>query len=278
MLLPVENQGRNELGYETILSEAHGDVQVITLNRPDRMNAWTWEMAEELAQAINAANADEDIGAIVLTGAGRGFCAGADVEAVFKAQAEGGAQTRSEDAQDWVGLVRRSKPMVAAVNGAAIGLGLTKILPMDYLVAADDAKLSLRFVKMGVVPELASSRFLFARLGFGQASELMLTGRTVDASEALSLGLIDAVVEPERLLEDAIAVARSMGENPREGVRMIKELITLNAAETDLRTVQKREGEALKRAYESPEHKEAIAAFLEKRAPDFKRAREARRG
>ena len=200
------------------------------------------------------------------------------MEAVFKAQAEGGARTRSEDAQDWVGLVRRSKPMVAAVNGAAIGLGLTKILPMDYLVAADDAKLSLRFVKMGVVPELASSRFLFARLGFGQASELMLTGRTVDASEALSLGLIDAVVEPERLLEDAIAVARSMGENPREGVRMIKELITLNAAETDLRTVQKREGEALKRAYESPEHKEAIAAFLEKRAPDFKRAREARRG
>ncbi len=262
------------MSYNTILSESLGDVQVITLNRPDRMNAWTYEMAEELARAINAANDDDDIGAIVLTGAGRGFCAGADVEAVFKAQAEGETLARSEDAQDWVGLVRRSKPIVAAVNGAAIGLGLTKILPLDYIVAAESAKLSLRFVKMGVVPELASSRFLFARLGFGQASELMLTGRTVDASEALSLGLVDAVVAADSLLDDAVAVARSMGENPRDGVRMIKELITLNAAETDLRTVQKREGEALRRAYESAEHKEAIAAFLEKRTPDFKAARE----
>ncbi len=262
------------MDYKTILTEQRDDVLVITLNRPERMNAWTYDMAEELAQAINAANESDDIGAMVLTGAGRGFCAGADVEAVFKAQAEGGAETRTQDARDWVGLVRRSKPIVAAINGAAIGLGLTQILPLDYLVASDTAKLSVRFVKMGVVPELASSCFLFARLGFGQASELMLSGRTVDASEALSLGLVDAVVEPPRLVDDAVSVARSMGENPREGIRMIKELITLNAAETDLKTIQKREGEALARAYESPEHKEAIAAFLEKRTPDFKAARE----
>ena len=261
------------MSFDTILSHAHDDVQVITLNRPDRMNAWTYHMAEELAAAINAANDDDNIGAIVLTGSGRGFCAGADVEAVFKAQAEGETLARSEDAQDWVGQVRRSKPMVAAINGATIGMGLTMVLPLDYLVAAEGAKLSARFVKMGVVPELASSRFLFARLGFGQASELMLSGRTVEASEALSLGLVDAVVPGDQLLDGAISVARSMGENPREGVRMIKELITQNAVETDLNTVQRREGEALRRAYESPEHKEAIAAFLERRTPDFKKAR-----
>ncbi len=262
--------------YNTILSERQDDVQIITLNRPERMNAWTYEMADELARAINAANDDDDVGAMVLTGAGRGFCAGADVEAVFKAQSEGETLARSEDAMDWVGLVRRSKPIIAAINGAAIGLGLTKVLPLDYLVAGQSAKLSARFVKMGIVPELASSRFLFTRLGFGQASELMLSGRTVDAQEALSLGLVDSVVADADLLDAATTVARSMGENPREAVLMIKELITLNAAETDLHTVQKREGQALKRAYESPEHKEAIAAFLAKRTPDFKAARQQR--
>ncbi len=259
--------------YQTILSENRNDVCLITLNRPERLNAWTYQMAEELADAVMAANADDNIGAIVMTGAGRGFCAGADIEAVFKAQSEGASLARSSRAQDWVGLMRDSKPVVAAVNGAAIGLGTTLILPMDYLVASTNAKLSLRFVKMGLVPELASSRFVFARVGFGKANELMLTGRTVDANEALSLGLVDRVVAPADLVESAIAVARSMGENPQVALRMIKKLATQNAAETDLKLIQQREGEGLKVAYVSPEHKEAIAAFMEKRTPDFKSAR-----
>jgi enoyl-CoA hydratase/carnithine racemase len=259
--------------YETILAENRDDVCLITLNRPERLNAWTYKMAEELADAVITANEDDNIGAIVMTGAGRGFCAGADIQDVFKAQSEGASLGRSNRAQDWVGLVRSSKPMVAAVNGAAIGLGTTLILPMDYMVASTSAKLSLRFVKMGLVPELASSRFLFARVGFGKANELMLTGRTVDAQEALSLGLVDKVVAPEDLVSSAIAVARSMGENPSVALRMIKQLATQNAAETDLKVVQQREGEGLKVAYASPEHKEAISAFLEKRTPDFKGAR-----
>ncbi|MCP5181202.1 MAG: enoyl-CoA hydratase/isomerase family protein [Pseudomonadales bacterium] len=261
------------MSYQTIQVENRGDVCVITLNRPDRLNAWTYEMAAELADAVTAANADDDIGAIVMTGAGRGFCAGADVEAVFKAQAEGGAPAARVRPTDWVQLVRDAKPMVAAINGAAIGLGTTLVLPMDYLVASTQAKLSLRFVKMGLVPELASSRFLFARVGFGAANELMLTGRTVSGEEAQQLGLVDRVVAPEALLDTAIAVARSMGENPSVALRMIKRLATENAAETDIRTIQGREGEALKVAYASPEHREAIAAFLEKRTPDFKTAR-----
>ena len=262
------------MAYQTIQVERRDDVEVITLNRPDRMNAWTYEMAEELAQAINAANDADEVGAMVLTGAGRGFCAGADVEAVFKAQAEGAALSRTEDAQNWVNQVRASKPIIAAVNGAAIGLGLTLILPLDYLMASHSAKLSLRFVKMGVVPELASSRFLFARVRFGQASELMLSGRTVSADEALELGLVDKVVADEALLDEAVQLARTMGANPRAGVRMIKELITANASETDLDEVQRREGRALKEAYETPEHREAIAAFLDKREPDFQAARQ----
>jgi len=266
------------MSYETILTEVIDGVLVLTMHRPERLNAWTHQMGEELRAAIEEANDNDDVNAIVLTGAGRGFCAGADIEAVFKAQAdessESSARGRNEGPGDWVGLMRASKPLVAAINGPAIGVGLTQILPMDYLVAAEGAKLSLRFVKMGITPELASSHYLFARVGFGQASELMLSGKTIPADEALALGLVDKVVSAESLVESACAVARSMGENPRSAIAQIKQLITANAAETDMQAVQKREMQALNEAYQSPEHKEAIAAFLEKRAPDFKAARQ----
>jgi 2-(1,2-epoxy-1,2-dihydrophenyl)acetyl-CoA isomerase len=126
---------------------------------------------------------------------------------------------------------------------------------------------------MGLVPELASSHFLNLRMGFGRASELMLSGRTVEGGEALALGLVDRVTDPDDLLATATSVARGMGENPQSALRMIKQLITENATEGDLRLVQQREGEALAVSYQSPEHKEAIAAFLEKREPDFKAAR-----
>ncbi len=264
------------MSYETILTEQADGVLTITLNRPERLNAWTYQMAGELADAIEAANADDDVVAIVLTGAGRGFCAGADISDVFKAQAEGGSAAGSGSrrrATDWVSLVRSSKPMVAAINGAAIGVGLTQLLPMDYLIAASGAKLSMRFIKMGLVPELASSYFLGLRCGFGQASRLMLTGRTITAEEAATVGLVDEVADAEQLLPTARAVAKEMGENPQAALKMVKQLITENFSESDTAVVQRREGEALATCYQSPEHKEAIAAFLEKREPDFKKAR-----
>jgi 2-(1,2-epoxy-1,2-dihydrophenyl)acetyl-CoA isomerase len=261
------------MAYETILTDDREGIRVVTLNRPDRLNAWTWQMAAELDAAFRAANADEDVDAIVLTGAGRGFCAGADVEAVFKAQADGEDVAGASRPGNWVDLVRESKPVVAAINGPAIGLGLTQVLPADYLVAADTAKLSLRFVKMGIVPELASSTFVTMRVGFGIASELMLTGRTLSGSEALEIGLVDRVVPVDRVVDEACAVARTMGENPRSALRQIKQLLTLNPHETDLHVVMKREGEALAACYASQEHKEAIAAFMQKREPDFRAAR-----
>jgi len=261
------------MSYETILTEHRKGVLVITMNRPERLNAWTYKMGGELRAAVEAANADDDVTSIVLTGAGRGFCAGADIEAVFNAQSEGEDVTEGGGAENWVELIRQSKPVVAAINGPAIGIGVTQVLPMDYLIASDTAKLSVRFVKMGLVPELASSQFLFARVGFGQASELMLTGKTVSGQEAADIGLVDKVVADETLLDVACEVATSMGENPQTAVRHIKSLITANANETDITSVQKREGEALAQAFRSAEHKEAIAAFLEKREPDFKTAR-----
>lgn len=152
-------------------------------------------------------------------------------------------------------------------------MGLTQILPMDAIVAARGAKLSVRFIKMGIVPELASSHFLPLRMGFGAASDLMLTGRTVLAEEAVAMGLVDRLAEPEDLLGAAHDCAVAMGENPQAALRMVKGLITENMAEPSLDQVQRREIEALNRAFETPEHKEAVRAFAEKRDPDFKAAR-----
>src|SRR5215207_5359098 len=159
--------------YEQITHETDDDVAVITLNRPDRLNAWTPQMSAEMTAAVGEANSDDGIGAIVFTGAGRGFCAGADIGGQFKAQLDGAPPAEDRPARDghrpidWVNLCRSSKPMVAAINGAAVGIGLTLVLPMDQLIASDRAKLSCRFVKMGITPELASSHFLVQRCGWG---------------------------------------------------------------------------------------------------------------
>ena len=264
------------MSYETILTNIDDGILTITLNRPERLNAWTYQMGGELATAITLANTNDDVIAIVVTGAGRGFCAGADIEAVFKAQTEQREPSRQgARTGDWVELIRSSKPIVAAINGAAIGVGLTQVLPMDQLIAARGAKLSVRFIKMGLVPELASSHYLALRVGFGNASELMLTGKTITGEEAQTIGLVDKVVEPSDLMAAAKASARAMGENPQAALRMVKQLLTQNIAEGDTRLVQQREIAALTQCYASPEHKEAISAFLEKRDPDFKAARSA---
>lgn len=262
------------MNYETILVDTKDGITTLTMNRPERLNAWTYQMGDELATAIRAGNADKQVEAFVITGAGRGFCAGADVKDLFQTQAQSGETRRgSNDVSDWVNLVRESKPIVAAINGAAIGVGLTQVLPMDYIIASSEAKLSCRFIKMGLVPELASSHFLVARCGLGAASELMLSGKTVLASEALDLRLVDRVTEPDQLLSSAISVAKSMGENPQAALLMVKQLITNNMAEPNLPAVQQREMAALQECFLSAEHKEAIAAFIEKREPDFRGVR-----
>ena len=258
------------MNLEQIQFEIREGVGLITLNRPERMNAWTYRMSDELTHVIEQCNDNPDVGAMVLTGAGRGFCAGADMQDTFNTRLEGETKdTDQRNRRDWLEVVRGAKPLIAAVNGASIGVGATMILPFDVIFASETARFAMGFIKMGLVPELASSHFLVQRMGFGRASEMCLTGRLYSAAEAKEMGLVDHLVAPEALVEEALALGREMGANPSRQLRWVKELLTKNGSDTDLKAVQRREIERLNAAYETPEHKEAVAAFLEKRPPNF---------
>jgi enoyl-CoA hydratase/carnithine racemase len=262
------------MDYEAIEFEQRGAVGLLTLNRPDKLNAWTYGMRDELLHAMDRVNGDPGMGAMVLTGAGRGFCAGADIGVMFKKQLDD-AETDDTPARPpstaakWVKAVRAAKPMIAAVNGAAVGVGLTQILPFDYIMASEKAKFCCAFVKMGVVTELASSHYLVQRMGWGNASEAALTARMIPGEEAVRLGLADRLVAHDQLLDEALVLAGLMAQNPSRQLRMVKELLSQNGSESDLDKVLERETVALELAYKSPEHAEAVNAFLEKRQPNF---------
>lgn len=266
------------MDYQQITYEERGGVALLTLHRPEKLNAWTPRMAEEQADAIARANANRAIGAIVMTGAGRGFCAGADMQETFQKRISGtdpgantaGGQGGMPAGLDWVALVRASKPIVAAVNGAAVGIGLTMLLPCDVIVASEAAKLGMFFVKMGLVPELASTHLLVQRAGFGGASEMCLSGRLYSAAEAHALRVVDHLTSPDELLPRAFAIAEGIAANPDLQLRMIKRLLTENATDGDLRAVQERESALLRECWKSEEHREAVTAFQEKRAPRFR--------
>ena len=257
------------MDYDTIECERRNRVALITLNRPDRLNAWTPQMASEQAHAIGAANADDEVGAIVMTGAGRGFCAGADMQDTFKTRidgsdpaGDGGESGGMPPDVDWVALARESKPLVAAVNGAAVGIGMTMILPFDIIIASERAKFGMLFIKVGLVPELASTRLLAQRVGLGRASEMCLTGAIYEGTEAHRMGLADRLAPADELLDAALALAGEIAANPAPQLRMIKRLLTENALETDLRLVQEREHELIRECWRSPEHRAAVEAFL----------------
>lgn len=266
------------MAYETITYEERGTVALITLNRPDKLNAWTPLMAHEQIQAIEHANNNPAIGAIVMTGAGRGFCAGADMEDTFKKRLDGedpgdGTSDGSgglQEGDDWIKTVRSAKPIIAAINGPAVGIGLTMCLPCDVIIASEKAKIGAVFVKVGIVPELASSHFLVNRMGFGRASEFMLSGRIYMANEALEKGVVDYVYPEDQFLAEAFKMAETFAQNADPMMRMIKDLITVNGSETNLNLVQKRETDYLRECWTLPEHHEAVNAFLEKRPPKFR--------
>jgi enoyl-CoA hydratase/carnithine racemase len=266
------------MAYEQIMYEQRDDVGLITLNRPERLNAWTPHMATELADAVEHANAERAVGAIVMTGAGRGFCAGADMETTFKKRIDGvdpGANTAGGDGGmpaglDWVALCRRAKPLVAAVNGAAVGIGMTMILPFDVIVASEQAKFGMLFIKMGLVPELGSTNLLVQRIGFGRASEMCLTGRLYRGDEAARIGLADRLAAPDALVGTAVDIAREIAANPDPQLRMVKALLSQNSMATDIGAVQRRETEMLRECWKTPEHREAVDAFLAKRPPRFR--------
>lgn len=265
------------MDHEQIRSERRGEVQLVTLNRPDRLNAWTPRMAEELANAFTSANDDPGVGAIVVTGEGRGFCAGADMEATFSVRIAGGDPgPNTADGQggmpaglDWVRLCRESKPLIAAVNGAAVGIGMTMILPFDVLLAGDAARFGMFFIRVGLVPELASTQLLVQRVGFGHASELCLSGRLWSSTEAGAAGLVQRVVADGELIDEALEIGSQIAANPAPQLQMIKQLLTANAVEGDLDAAQRLESAMLRDCWKTPEHAEAVAAFMEKRPPKF---------
>lgn len=258
--------------HEMILTEIQERVGIITFNRADRLNAMHDTMMMEMRDQIEAWNSDPAIGAIVLTGAGRAFCAGADMGGWNRGieQQEAGQQVeRRRQEESWVLFCQRSKPIICAINGPSIGAGLTITLPCDVRIASEQARLSMRFVRVGVIPELASTHLLAHIVGLGQAMELMLTGKIIDGTEAARIGLVNRVVTHEKLLDEAIATAQEIAFNPTESLLAIKKLAWQNLDEGDIMTLHQREREEFAAAMQRPSFKEAVRAFLEKRQPNF---------
>src|SRR5437764_8011283 len=207
--------------YEQILYDVEGPVLTITLNRPDQLNAFTFTMMRELLDALDRADDDDEVRAVIVTGAGRGFCAGADLAAgdsTFDYRATSGNEARIEDARDGGGLValrifESKKPVIAAINGPAVGVGATMTLPMDIRLASEQAKIGFVFARRGLVPEAASSWFLPRVVGINQAMEWVMTGRVFSAAEALAGGLVRSVHPPDELLPAARALADEIADN-----------------------------------------------------------------
>jgi 2-(1,2-epoxy-1,2-dihydrophenyl)acetyl-CoA isomerase len=249
------------------LFEKIGRVGVITLNRPERLNAWSPEMAALIRKHLTECNEDPKVGAVVLTGAGRGFCSGAD-QGPRSATREPLART-SADADQLPDFMTRSKPIIAAINGPAIGVGFTLTLACDLRVASEQARLSARFVRVGLTPEFGSTWFLPQIVGLANATELVLTGRIIDAEQAGRIGLVNYVVPHEKLMEKALELGEEIAFNPTWHVLESKRLLYANATNANLRSVHLAETTIFAAAARSPARQEAAVAFREKREPDF---------
>ncbi|MAI26664.1 MAG: enoyl-CoA hydratase/isomerase family protein [Myxococcota bacterium] len=205
--------------YENILYQVEDGIAIITLNRPDRLNAYTPAMGNEVVEAFRSARDDEDVRVILLTGAGRAFCAGVDLEVLAEsnAQAEEQSEGPALGEEDFIRsfpleMRDSSKPLIAAINGHAIGVGVTMTLPCDIRVAADDAKIGLTFSRLGILPGLGSTHLLPHLVGMARAQELILTGRIVLGQEACDLGLVQYSVPREDVIRTAMNLARQMAE------------------------------------------------------------------
>lgn len=264
---------------QQIRFEQRGRVATLTLNRPEKLNAWTAVMEEEVITTLRAAAADDSIGCIVITGEGRGFCAGADISGWADEQTRGGdgeerpvplATTIAQRASPNLPLaLAATKPTIAAINGPAVGIGLTFALGCDIRIASERARFSARFVRVGLTPESGSSYNLPQVAGIEAAMELVLTGRIIDASDSLAKRLVSRVVPHEELMPAAYALAEEIGANPTYPVMLAKRLLRRNAAEQDLQRVVDMETLYIDQVSNKAAHREAVRAFMEKREPRF---------
>jgi enoyl-CoA hydratase/carnithine racemase len=253
------------MSYDTILFDVDADgVATLTLNRPEKRNAWNRHMGMEIRRALKDADARDDVRAIVVTGAGKDFCVGADLEgagAVFdEAREERAGERLSLKAWD----VR--KPIIAALNGAVAGVGATLPLHWDIRIAGESTRITFVFVKRGLTPEAASTWILPRIVGLSTASELLLSGRLVRAREALELGLVSRVVPDAELLPTALGLAREIAkETAPVAVALTKQLIWRFLSEPDPSAAERLDGQVFGWATQSPDAKEGIRSFLEKR-------------
>jgi enoyl-CoA hydratase/carnithine racemase len=254
--------------YENILVDRRDRVGIVTLNRPERRNALGRKMGDEIHEVVDGFNQDPGVGAIVLTGADPAFCGGADV-GDWKRDLDNDTRESANGGTNWVDFLGVSKPVVCAVNGPSIGAGLTMTLSADVRIASDRARFSMRFVRIGLIPELASTKLLPMIVGFSRALELMLTGKTIDAQEAERIGLVSRVVPHDRLIDEAVALAGDIAFNPTESLFAIKKLTWAALLETDIHKVMTDESQELMAAALRPSFGEAVNAFLEKRQPNF---------
>lgn len=277
------------MSYATLDYQIADGIATVTLNRPDKMNAFTVQMADELEDAFRRASADDAVRAVVVTGKGKAFCAGMDLSVsgnVFgldETQQPTLTELRSRlddpvivrGVRDTGGRVSLSifecnKPVIGAIHGAAVGVGATMTLPMDYRIAAANARIGFVFGKIGIVPEACSSWFLPRLVGLPKALEWCYSGAIVDAQEALQAGLVQKVVAPEELLNEAYAVARRFTDQRSSvGVALTRQMLYRNSAQPH--PLEAHLIETLAVFYLSQKDgKEGVRAFLEKRSPEFK--------
>ena len=200
------------MAQESLLVEKSEGIATLTLNRPDRLNAYTPQMGDELTEAFRALRDDKEVRVVILTGAGRAFCSGADLEVLRGASDEERAQMGASDFIRVMPLelLEYPKPTIAAINGAAIGIGVTMVLPLDVRIAAHDAKIGLTFAKLGILPGLGSTHLLPRLVGPARARELLLSARVLRGQEACRIGLVQESLPAEQVLPAARALAEAM--------------------------------------------------------------------
>lgn len=254
------------MDFGTVLYEVNDGVAVVTLNRPESLNAWTPQMSDELTIAMGAADTDDAVRAIVVTGAGRAFCAGADLsggEDGFR----GGASSTYDGPRRWPH--QTSKPVIAAINGHAVGVGITYPMLADIRVASETAKIQYAMVRRGILPELGSHVILPRVLGFSKAAELLLTGRMLSGAEAADMGLVSRAVPQEQVVPVAMDIARDIAVNTAPvSVALAKRLMWegLNSGVDEMIAT---EGRIINKLAGSADSAEGVKAFFEKRTPQW---------
>lgn len=255
--------------YQHIKYEVEERIATITLNRPEKLNAFTATMREELIGAFGRADEDDEVRVIIVTGAGRAFCAGADLS-------KGGDTFHFDDSfRDGGGQVslrifESKKPVIGAINGAGVGIGVTMTLPMDIRIASTNARFGFVFSRRGVVPEACSSWFLPRIVGISQALEWVFSGRVFDAAEALAGGLVKEVVPPEDLLDRAREIAREIADNTSAvSVALSRQMMWRMLGADHPMEAHKIDSRGIAQMGRASDVREGVESFLEKRPPNF---------